>query len=355
MQAYPDIQLNFKLAPETEATVYLDELVQPLDVEHIGPFVRNAQGEMVCVDGQQAFISSDEGQSWQTVSLFDTVDAHDVQDTHSLCVTESGAIVLGFLDMAQFHFNWHRKANKPTKNTFLALWTMRSLDGGYTWEAPVCVAKGYAGATTTLIQLESGELLMAAQNLDYQEARHYSLTYRSEDDGQTWQASNKIDIGGRGHHGGCFEGTLVELRDGRVWYLIRTNLDWFWNAYSDDKGRTWTQLSPGLAASSSPGMLCRLQSGRLLLAYNPLTNTQDGTAPRMAGLYSEVAASWYRAELCLIWSDDDGQTWSNPKVLAQCDNAWLSYCYLFEARPGEIWLTTMQSHLKIRFSEKDLI
>lgn len=353
MKAYPDIQLDFKLAPKTEADVYLNDGVQPLEIEQTGPFVRNRQGDLVCIDTRHALISKDEGKSWRPVSLFDS-DDFEVQDTQSLCVTESGVIVLGFLNMAKVHFNWHRKTNKPTKNTFLALWTVRSLDGGYSWEAPVCVSEGYCGATTTMIQLDSGELVMAAQNLDYEAGRHYSLTYRSEDEGQTWQASNKLDIGGQGHHGGCYEGSLVELKDGRVWYLIRTNLDWFWNVYSEDKGRTWTQLTPGMEASSSPGMLCRLQSGRLLLAYNPLTNTQDGTAPRVAGLFSEVAASWYRAELCLIWSDDDGQTWSKPKVLAQCDGAWLSYCYLFEARPGEIWLTTMQSHLKISFLEKDL-
>ncbi|MGE4499254.1 MAG: sialidase family protein [Hydrogenovibrio sp.] len=353
MKAYPDIQLDFKLAPKTEADVYLNDGVQPLEIEQTGPFVRNEQGEIVCVQGKQALISSDEGRSWQSVPLF-SVDGFEAHDSHSLCVTESGVLVLGFLNVAKRHFNWHRKANKPTKNTGVSLWSMRSFDGGYSWEEPVWVQGGYAAVTTTLIQLKSGELLMSAQNLDYDAARHYSLTFQSTDEGQSWQASNKLDIGGRGHHGGCFEGTLTELQDGRIWFLIRTNLDWFWNAYSEDEGRTWTQLSPGMEASSSPGMLCRLQSGRLLLAYNPLTNTKDGLAPRVNGLYSEVAASWYRAELCLIWSDDDGQTWSKPKVLAQCDGAWLSYCYLFEARPGEIWLTTMQSHLKISFLEKDL-
>ncbi len=354
MKAYPDIQLDFKRAPKTETSVYLNDSVQPLGIEQTGPFVRNEQGEIVCIKATQALISKDDGQSWDSAPLFSS-DGFEAHDSHSLCVTELGVIVLGFLNLADYHFNWRRKANKPTQNTQIVLWSVRSLDGGYTWEAPVLVSKGYCGATTTMVQLGSGELVMAAQNLDYETGRHYSLTYRSEDEGQTWQASNKLDIGGQGHHAGCFEGSLVELKDGRVWYLIRTNLDWFWNAYSEDKGRTWTQLSPGLEASSSPGMLCRLQSGRLLLAYNPLTNTQDGTAPRVAGLFSEVAASWYRAELCLIWSDDDGQTWSKPKVLAQCDGAWLSYCYLFEARPGQIWLTTMQSHLKVRFLEKDLI
>lgn len=354
MKAYPDIQLDFKLAPKTDSTVHLAETIEPLEIEQTGPFVRNQAGEIVCVDKKHAFISKDEGKSWQTVPLFSN-EEFEVQETHSLCVTESGVIVLGFLNMAKVHFNWHRKANKPTKNTFLALWTVRSLDGGQTWEAPICVQKGYCGATTTMIQLSSGELVMAAQDLDYDAGRHYSLTYLSEDEGQTWQVSNKIDIGGQGHHGGCYEGTLVELKDGRVWYLIRTNLDWFWNGYSDDKGLTWTHLEPGMTASSSPGMLCRLQSGRLMLAYNQLTKEGETTAPRIAGLFSEVAASWQREELSIRFSDDDGQSWTEPKVIASCEGAWLSYCSLFEVKAGEIWLTTMQSQLKLKLKEKDFI
>lgn len=354
MHAYPDIQLDFKLAPKTDATVFLNPKVEPLSMEQTGPFVRNAKGELVCIEGRQAFISADEGETWQAVPLF-SQEGFDVQDTHSLCTTQSGVLVLGFLNMGKVHFNWVNKTNKPTKNTFLALWTVRSLDGGHSWEAPVCVQTGYCGATTTLIQLSSGELLLAAQNLDYENGRHYSLTYRSEDEGISWQPSNLIDIGGQGHHDGCYEGTLVELQDKRVWYLIRTNRDWFWNAFSEDQGRTWTQLEKGMPASSSPGMLCRLKSGHLMLAYNQLYAQGQSETRRVSGQFSEREASWQREELSVRFSRDDGKTWTAPEVIAQCDGAWLSYSYLFEVVPGVIWLTTMQSHLKLCVRESDFI
>lgn len=354
MKAYPDIQLDFKMAPKTEAPVYLHEKVSVLDINPIGPYVRNKQSHIVCIESHQALISEDEGHTWQAYDLFSSKDFL-IHDTRSLCVSDSGVIVVGFLNMAQAHFKWHKKANKPTQNTRLDLWSVRSLDGGKTWEAPVRVQKGYCGSTTTMISLSSGKLLMAAQNLDYEAGRHYSLTYLSEDEGQTWQASNKIDIGGQGHHGGCYEGTLLELKDGRVWYLIRTNLDWFWNGYSDNEGLTWTHLEPGMTASSSPGMLCRLQSGRLLLAYNQLTKEGETTAPRIAGLFSDVPASWQREELSIRLSDDDGKSWTDPMVIASCKGAWLSYCSLFEVKTGEIWLTTMQSQLKLKLKESDFI
>ncbi|MDX1796748.1 MAG: sialidase family protein, partial [Hydrogenovibrio sp.] len=266
---YQEIELDFKLAPKTEYAVYLHRQVKPLKIDITGPYVRNATGEIVAVDEQNAWISKDEGKTWKQTPLF-AEDKWSVQDTHALCMTKEGVLVLSFLNMADVHFNWIAKTNKPTKNSRLHLWTVRSLDGGHTWEPPVLVQTGYCGATTTMIQLSSGELLMSAQNLDYDNGRHYSLTYRSKDQGQSWQASNYLDIGGQGHHGGCYEGTLVELTDGRVWYCIRTNLDFFWNAYSDDQGLTWLTVAPGMEASSSPAMLKRLQSGRILMVYNQL-------------------------------------------------------------------------------------
>lgn len=356
MKLYP-FELDFSLAPETSAPVYIHEQVEPLDLDKIGPYVRTKAGEILCIGETEAYVSSDEGQSWQSYSLF-TGSEHFVRDTRSLCMTDDGVIIVGFLDMSDVRFRWHKKINKPTQNTHLHLWSVRSLDGGKNWEEPVLVQRGYCGATTTMIQLSDGALVMSAQNLDYENGRHYSLTYRSEDKGQSWIPSNFLDIGGRGHHDGCYEGTLVELNDGRLWYVIRTNLDWFWHVYSDDGGVTWLFTEPGMVASSSPGMILRLKSGRLLLAYNQLypenlSLKEKAAFRRVSGLCSQKAASWQREELSIRFSDDDGKNWEEPIVIARCKDAWLSYCYLFESTPGEIWLTTMQSHLKLRFLEED--
>ena len=63
---------------------------------------------------------------------------------------------------------------------------------------------------------------------------HATLTCVSADEGKTWQRGNIIDLGGRGHHDGAIEATVAELSTGRLLMLIRTNLDRFWEAYSDD-------------------------------------------------------------------------------------------------------------------------
>lgn len=357
-QRYP-YDLVFRLAPKTEEAVFLHPKVSALDLEPIGPFVRTQGGQLLTMNPREALISNDECKQWQSVSVFKTTP-HQIEATYSICSTQTGAIVVGFMDVSNGHFRWRKKTNLPTKNTRLHLWSVRSLDGGQTWEAPVLVQKGYCGATTTLIQLSNGRLIMAAQSLDYDRGRHVSLTYFSDDDGQSWQASNLLDIGGQGHHDGCFEGSLVALENGKILNMIRTNRGWFWNAFSEDQGESWTEVQPGLEAPSAPGMLLRLQSGRILLAYNPLVPlTEQASSQKevklVSGFFSQKPVSWQREEVAIRWSEDEGKSWSEPVALAVCKKAWLSYCQLFEVRPGEVWLTTMQSELKLRFFEQDFL
>lgn len=52
-------------------------------------------------------------------------------------------------------------------------------------------------------------------------------THVSNDDGRSWRMGNIIDLGGRGHYNGAMEATLAELCDGRMYMLLRTNLDRF--------------------------------------------------------------------------------------------------------------------------------
>jgi hypothetical protein len=39
-------------------------------------------------------------------------------------------------------------------------------------------------------------------------------------------------------------------------------------------------------------------------------------------------------------------------VIARTQKSWLAYPYLFEARPGELWITTMQGGLRAKLHEK---
>lgn len=163
----------------------------------------------------------------------------------------------------------------------------------------------------------------------------------SDDDGKTWRRGNWIDLGGRGHHDGAVEPMVVEMKDGRLMMLIRTNLDRFWRAYSDD-GLYWRKIEPtDIEASSAPGWLTRLKSGRLVLVWNRLNSERKGEWKKSVNpSASETPASWHREELSLAFSDNDGTTWTKPQVVAFHDGGQLAYPYVIERSAGEVWVFT---------------
>jgi len=117
--------------------------------------------------------------------------------------------------------------------------------------------------------------------------------------GLNWIRSNVIDLSGVGHHSGVTESTVEQLKDGRLWMLMRTNWGVLWETYSDNEGLTWKNYEPTkIDASSAPGMLKRLQSGRLFLVWN--RDSQEGKAPSGLrpgdGISAEVFSSGNRAD-----------------------------------------------------------
>ena len=72
------------------------------------------------------------------------------------------------------------------------------------------------------------------------------------------------------------------------------------------------------------------------------------------GQWSEVPVSNFRGELSAALSDDDGKTWSKPVVVARGDRKqWIAYPYAFEAKPGEVWVTTMQGGARFVLRGRD--
>jgi len=162
------------------------------------------------------------------------------------------------------------------------------------------------------------------------------------------------------------EPTLVELNDDRLLMLMRTNWDRFWEAYSWDSGWSWREIRPSdIPASTSPGYMIRLSSGRLVFVWNPLT---PGKSPRplhqfkaspIAPIWkhaSQHPADWFRHALCLALSDDEGKTWSEPIVFCRKQKGHgeaLLYPIILEREPGVFWIIVRPLVLSVR--ESDLV
>jgi len=325
----------------------------------MGPFVRLGDGSILTVDtASSAMVSRDEGKTWESRPVFADTAKYAIRPERALLRTPSGVVILAFAnDKERANWSWD-KAISDSPGARLPTYAVRSPDDGKTWQTPQKLHDDWTGAIRDMIRTRDGTVVFTSMMMQHNPGRHSVVTYCSPDEGKTWRRSNVIDRGGIGHHAGVTEATIEQLRDGRIWMLMRTNWKTFWEAYSTDEGATWTSIGPTqIDASSAPGLLVRLQSGRLILVWNRYYPEGQTSFPLSGGdnQWSEVPVSNHRLELSIMFSDDDGKTWTDPVVIARNKKGWIAYPYLFEAHPGELWITTMQGGLQARLHEEDFL
>ena len=330
---------------------WIHPLCEPLDCTKNGPFVQLDDGTLMIVDGKALRTSTDGGKTWSEPGevICSGMKLEHVGHVGQPLRTHDGTLVILYLDFDGYNFSWDNEKGAPNPECKLELWAIRSVDGGNTWVDNQLLVGGYNADFMGFIQTSSGRLVATIEHLDPDLKRWVACSFISDDEGKTWRRSNWIDLGGHGHHDGATEPMLVELKDGRLMMLIRTTLGQFWRAYSDDDGRYWRVIEPsGIDASSAPGWLLRLKSGRLALVWNRLNSESKGEWPKSnsTGPASEFPASWHREELSIAFSDDHGKAWTEPVVIAREDAGQLAYPYLLERAPGEIWVFTRYTYHK---------
>lgn len=317
-------------------------------------------GTLATVDGNTFVRSHDAGQTWgEATSIYTGVDAATAKTgvptgQMRLILTRAGTLVLIWRDPRVDH--WNKTTHEMEANATGSVWTMRSTDLGKTWGERQKLFDGVCGHPPIhLLQLRDGTLVTPIQYYINAPLRCVIRPYTSKDDGKTWVGGNIIDLGGHGNHDGAFEPSLVELRDGRVWMLIRTNWDRYWEAFSDDGGRSFRTIRPSsIVASSSPPYVMRLSDGRLMLFWNQLYPVGQTSYERRSGNYSEVAGSWHREEISVVFSSDEGASWTPPVIMARQKKTWLSYVYAFEVKPGELWIFSLQGKISAKVEVADI-
>jgi len=246
----------------------------------------------------------------------------------------------------------------------VGLFAAVSYDEGKTWPNRRLVTPGSSGKADpngylAATQTRGGNVVVPVEIRLHDPGRWGTYVFVSPDDGETWSRSKLIDLGGHGHHDGAIEAAITELSDNRLMLLIRTSLDRFWEAYSEDHGYHWRELRPSqVDASSAPGYLQRLASGRLVLVWNRVN--REGAAPTLRSAPSALYANGSRSqreELSLSYSDDDGKNWAPGVVIARQTNGSICYPFVLEPTPGELWIWTRygsQPPLCVSLKEQDL-
>ena len=323
--------------------VWIHPLCVKLPLDRRGPFVERSDGSLMVVAENATRVSTDDGRTWsEPRPICEGAVAGVPSESSVILKTQSGVIVMVYCDLATSKQEWDYEKIIASEDSRIDVWSIRSFDDGQTWTDRQKILDGF-GYLLDIIQTSRGEIVVPVQDLAPERTRHVQHTFVSADDGKTWTKSNMIDLGGHGDHDGAFEGTLAELRDGRLLMLLRTSLDEFWKAYSSDGGRHWRVFEPsGIDASNSPGHLVRLASGRLVLVWNRLYRRGENSIRRTDEYWtfvSEHPSSWMRDQLSIAFSDDDGETWTEPTIFLQAPGA-ACYPNVFERRPGELWITT---------------
>jgi hypothetical protein len=247
---------------------------------------------------------------------------------HPECQASGGALVrdhagaLWIFYLGFYRSHW-ANGQPDMEQSRSDLWAARSFDEGETWVDNRMIFRGYTGATNDAKVTSSGRLIVPFSYLMAAPGRLVSACVVSGDGGENWELGEAIDIGQHGDHAGALEPVVVELEEGRIWMLIRTNLGHFLQAFSEDEGLTWSgPTATQFRSPSSPCHLIRLQSGRLAIIWN---NTMQTTGSR--------------SSLHMALSEDEGQTWTEP---AECvrsleeDYPQVSYPFICEWRPGEM-------------------
>jgi hypothetical protein len=353
--------INTRAGKTTSTGYWIHGKAEEITTINRGAFVHLDDGGILTVKDNMSCISHDDGKTWKEYPIFDEPGQNNINisATVSLIKTRSGAIVFAFSNSGErANWNWDSSILDSPGAT-LPTYTIRSLDGGKTWQDLQKLHDEWTGANRDIIETKDGNIILSSMMMRHNPGRHTVVTYTSKTNGFNWIRSNVIDLGGIGNHGGVTEATIAQLNDGRIWMLMRTNWGVFWEAYSGNEGLAWGNFNPTkIDAGSAPGILKRLQSGRLVLIWNRFYPEGKTEYPLRGGdgNWSEVAVSNHREELSMMFSGDDGKTWTDPVVIAGITQkgTQLSYPYIFEAKPGELWVSTMfAGNLHIRLLEKD--
>ena len=323
----------------------------------VGPFARLKDGTILSVSGRPAQLrsSEDEGATWTGRPLQPGAHTPEPAPTGALLASRTGAVILGFSNVKERNWDWSDDL-RDAPDARLPTYATRSLDDGQTWQDTRKLHDEWTGAIRDILQTGDGRIVFASMKMRHNPGRHTVLTYLSDDDGITWQASNAVDLGGSGHHDGLTEGTLVELDDGRLLQYARTNWGRFWRLISVDGGESWHPCGPSqVEASSAPGILKRLASGRIALLWNrPHPDGADSYPLRGGdGTWSATPASNFREELSISFSEDECESWSPPIVVVRNPGSEASYPYVFEPQPGLLWITAHRWEIALSLREAD--
>ena len=226
-------------------------------------------------------------------------------------------------------FAGHNGFFQSTEQNPIRIFVCRSKDNGVTWSQPQDITsivwgrkalnpacKEYNGAFVTSgngLRLakgpHAGRVLFVASLSSATTVSDNFVIY-SDDNGYTWQVSDRAFVGGN-------EAKLIEREDGSVLMSVRQHGPRGYNI-STDGGHSWGKQGywPEMSVTSCNGELLRYRAGDKSVLLHSINNSMK------------------REDVSLFVSYDEGRTWQNPILLCPGPSVYSSMTLLPDGSIG---------------------
>lgn len=215
------------------------------------------------------------------------------------------------------------------------MYVLRSMDGfdGH-YEKMLVENSGFGMIRQPVFLTSKKRILVSCQHSIIEEGKKkmQACVFYSDDDGYKWKVSY-VPVGPffeivwphkkSRWQNYAIEPTIIELKDGRIWMLLRTSMDRLYESFSTDSGITWSAPRPSRFYSTiTTPTLFRLKDGRIILFCcftTPLpeedrTNDNTIAAEQKTGLLREDVFT-NRDAIHVAISDDEGKHWKGFREL----------------------------------------
>ncbi|MEC8554986.1 MAG: sialidase family protein [Planctomycetota bacterium] len=267
-------------------------------------------------------VSADQGKTWTKPRMLVDVAEGDMNvQAPALLRTEDGQLLLIALRA-------HHSGDSSTMCLF------RSTDEGQTFaptESLWSKSNGQLlqGGTSSLLQLESGRLLLPFHGGTGNQWRQKNSAWCLLKDkrGKNWSKSTQIDLPKRG----AMEASVAQLADESLLMTLRTQLGGPYVSRSSDEGKTWSEpVFSGLEGGESGTCLRRLpDTNDVVLFFN---NSKYNTKHHHFG---------ERTPLTCARSSDNGNSWRIVGQVASDPQAEYTNLDCFFTEEGNAILTYM--------------
>lgn len=175
-------------------------------------------------------------------------------------------------------------------------WVQHSDDDGKTWSTPHELVKGNHGGRGPVRNqpiILSDHSWLAPASIEHNEVWN-AFVDRSQDEGQTWVASDTLTIDRSVIRGeGVIQPALWESSPGNVHMLLRSSCGKICRSDSKDYGRTWSPVYQTELPNNNSGIdVTQISGDTIAVIYNPVNKNWGDRFPITIAVSADNGKTW---------------------------------------------------------------